>query len=215
EFPECKDLEIIYLAEGMHTSPGTRKSIIRAMTADCYELKNGRLEKSKTPLIKTVSIKNQKLTLISFPAGEALMLPKHSDIQNIRCYLGARVPSFLLSPMPLMQALLKATADILVKHAISDTTPSISQRQNTLASIIVRGSTKGELTVSSKDPYLFTAYIVAKAAVHILKSGTMHNGAIAPSMIAGAGFMKDLFIHYGMSWAMEPISSRDLSRDNS
>lgn len=42
DFPECRNIEMIYSMDEMHTSPGTRKSVVRAVAASGFSLKNGK-----------------------------------------------------------------------------------------------------------------------------------------------------------------------------
>jgi short subunit dehydrogenase-like uncharacterized protein len=201
--PGCNQIDFVYHMEGMYTSAGTRKSIIRAFSADGYQFHNGKLEKKcLAAQVKSAVIEGKKCSLVSFPAGESLMLPRHVEVQSINTYLSVQAPAVLLPLLAGMgHTVMKITGDLLV-NTVSPTYPTLEQRQST--KFIIRGTAKSSYgeksaSVAGKDPYWLTALIVAGVADYLAKQGCTAAGAVTPSMIA-PNLIRDLITQAGCVW---------------
>src|SRR6185295_10050821 len=132
ELPGCNQLDFVYHVDGMYTSAGTRKSIIRACAADGFQYRNNKVEKTALgSSVKTAKIDGKQMSAMTFPAGESLMLPRHINVQNINTFMSAQAPAFLLPLFAgLAQSVMKVGGDLLV-NSMSETSPSLQQRRNT------------------------------------------------------------------------------------
>ena len=201
--PGCNQIDFFYHMEGMHTSAGTRKSIIRAFSADGYQFHNGKLKKkSPAAQVKSAVIEGKNFSLVSFPAGESLMLPRHSEVQSINTYMSMQSPRVLLPLLAVMGHIFMKFAGDLLVNTVSPAYPTPEQRQST--KFIIRGTAKsshGEksASISGTDPYWLTAVIVAGVADYLAKQGCTTAGAVTPSMIA-PNLIEDLITKAGCVW---------------
>lgn len=207
ELSSCDRVEIFYHVEGMYTSPGTRKSVIRAMAAPGFQLIDSKLvEIAPGRHNKQTEFNGKKLTLLSFPAGEVLMLPKHSAVRNVSTYLTADMPSVFAPLITMTQPIIRLAADFLVSKAVTNKVPSLSQRKGTSFVIRVEASSSSEkrtLSISGNDPYGLTAEIIVAAALHLEKNGSTASGAVSPSMIASASLIRNRLEQSGVRWQMQ------------
>lgn len=204
DFPQCRAIEFIYSLNEMHTSPGTRKSMVRALSAPGFCLKNGQLVESKPVAIsRKTQLDQRAVSMVSFPAGEALMLPRHTNVQEVISYFTTEVPAFLLqASAALGQLIMKAAGDFIVKQ-IKATVPSDSQRQKTTFTIQAKATNEissHSITVKGSDPYLLTAIIIGGAVDHLLTNPPSEFGAITPAMIGGADLIRQLLENSGGEW---------------
>ena len=204
DFPQCRAIEFIYSLNEMHTSPGTRKSIVRAIAAPGFSLKNGQLVESKSIAIsRKMQIDERAVSIVSFPAGEALMLPRHTNVQDVNTYLTSGAPAVLLqASAALGQLIMKVMGDFIVKN-ITAGVPSATQRQKTTFTIQANtlvGMASHGITVKGNDPYWLTAIIVCGAVEHLLTKPPSEYGAITPAMIGGADLIRELLEKSGGEW---------------
>ena len=202
---DCELVEIVYHVTGMYTSAGTRKSIIRAFTAPGFRFSGGRLIESEFGgLIKKVRIEGKEFSALSFPAGEPLMLPKHTKVREVNAFMTADLPVAFLKLAAASQPVLKLFADFLVHNAVTDHTPSEIQRKTTAVTMKITAKNSAEerqITLSGKDPYGVTAVIAVDAAMHLQSKGPSVAGAISPSMINSAEAIREVLITNGFSWS--------------
>ena len=200
-------IEIAYFMEGTNnTSAGTRKSIIRAVAAQGYQLRQGRLVESAPGAIHK---KMANKTLISFPGGEILMIPKHHQPKEVTTYMATDLAPPLVGLIPMFApGFLRLFGNILVGNA-GTASPSLSARAQTKFKIVVTAfsaATQRSITIEGADPYGITAAIIAAAAVEIESRKTSDNpgslptGAIAPSMLAGPEFIRSASTEFITSW---------------
>lgn len=202
--PGCNQIDLVYHMEGMYTSAGTRKSIIRALAANGYRFRNGRIESSSPAAqVKSALVEGKRVSLVPFPAGESLMLPRHIEVQNINTYMSMHAPAFLLPFLAgIGQTAMKIAGDFLV-NTVSTAYPTVEQRQST--KFIIRATAKnpaGEksASVAGTDPYWLTAVIVAGVADYLARHGCSSAGAITPSMAGKADLIRDLSTQAGCVW---------------
>lgn len=208
-FPEATAIEMIYSLEGMYTSPGTRKSIVRAMAATGYFLSNGKLTEQR-PVSRKMKLAEKTVSLMSFPAGEVLMLPRHTNVQSISTYLAVEAPPLLLQASATFgRIIMKAAGDFIVKKTTAQT-PSVTQRQSTtflIQATATDGNASHRMTVTGKDPYLLTAIIISDAVVQLLSRSPAKLGAITPAMIGGPELVRKRLEKSDVKWATEELQS--------
>jgi short subunit dehydrogenase-like uncharacterized protein len=205
ELTDCSLVEILYHVQNMHTSSGTRRSIIRALSAPGFEFSQGKLNKVMPGArIEKSEIDGKSYTIVSFPSGEALMLPKHCSMSEVRTNASVDAPVLIVSALAKIGLpLLGAFSDAMVKTINTDAYPSEEQRQSTRFMIKVEGRAKDKrraLTLKGNDPYGLTGLIAAQVAVYLARHQTQAFGAISPSMVAGYPFIKNIVSNAGVSW---------------
>jgi len=204
DFPQCQSIEMIYDMEEMHTSPGTRKSVVRAVTAPGFSLKNGLLVEGRPAAItRKIQLNGKTVPAMSFPSGEALMLPRHTDVQNVDSFMTAKAPLFILQTVAALgQSVMQIFGDFIV-NKMTTGAPTLAQRQNSTFLIQARtkiGSEAHSITVTGKDPYLLTAVIISEAALRLHHNIPVDSGAITPAMIGGADLIRKLLEDAGAKW---------------
>mgnify|MGYP003393686769 CR=1 FL=1 len=193
DFPQCRAIDFIYCLNEMHTSPGTRKSIVRALSAAGFFLKDGQLVASTNAISRKTQIDERAVSIVSFPAGEAVMLSRHTNVQNVSSYFTAGAPPIVLKVAAAICQLITKLAGDLIVNKITAAVPSIAQRQST--TFLIQANTKIEMsspsiTVKGNDPYLLTAIIICGAVDHLLANPPSQYGAITPAMIGGAALIR-------------------------
>ncbi|MFA7338533.1 MAG: saccharopine dehydrogenase NADP-binding domain-containing protein [Candidatus Obscuribacterales bacterium] len=204
DFPQCRAIEVIYSLNEMHTSPGTRKSIVRAIAAPGFCLKNGQLVESKSIAISRKTRSDARaVSMVSFPAGEALMLPRHTNVQEVSSYFTAAAPAVLLQASAALGQLLMNVAGDFIVGKIKASVPTITQRQSTTFTIqanAINEIASHNITVKGNDPYWLTAVIICGAVDHLLANPPSEFGAITPAMIGGADLIQKLLEKSGGEW---------------
>jgi short subunit dehydrogenase-like uncharacterized protein len=205
EYPQCQAIEFVYSLNEMHTSPGTRKSIVRAFAASVFYLSKGQLVEGRPgAMSRKTHIDGKAFSIVSFPAGEALMLPRHTNVQEVNSYFTAGAPPMLLqASATLGQLLMKVAGDFIVGK-INASVPTITQRQSTTFTIqanAINGKSSPSVTVKGNDPYWLTAIIICGAVDHLLTNPPSEFGAITPAMIGGASLIQDLLEKSGVKWS--------------
>ncbi|MBY0549738.1 MAG: saccharopine dehydrogenase NADP-binding domain-containing protein [Candidatus Obscuribacterales bacterium] len=203
-FPECSAMEFIYSLKGMYTSPGTRKSIVRAMAAPAFFLQNGKLVESRSAtLSRKTQLNGRAVSIMSFPGGESLMIPRHTKVMDVNTFLAAEAPPMLLQASAAFgQFIMKVAGDFIVNRTTTQV-PSNEQRKNT--TFVIQANTKigtdsQSITVTGNDPYWLTAVIVTGAAIQLQANPPRELGAITPTMISGSDFIRNLLEKSGTKW---------------
>jgi short subunit dehydrogenase-like uncharacterized protein len=207
QLPDCTSIEFTYSMEGKNnTSAGTRKSIVRAIAANGYQLQDGKLiESAPASIHKRVT--TSRKTAISFPGGEVLMLTKHTAIRNVTTFMAVEIAPAALKLVHLFgQSLVKYFGDFLVKNA-GTKSPSNESREQTQFDISVTasgGSENRSMSIRGKDPYGLTAAIVSAAAIFIQQqiklAKTIPTGALSPSMLAGPELIQSVSTEHAVTW---------------
>jgi len=206
ELSDCRVIDVLYHVQNMHTSAGTRRSIIRALSSPGFEFSQGKLNKvAPGSRMSRAQIEGKTYTIVSFPSGEALMLPKHCALDEIQTFMSVDAPPFLVSALAkIAPPILSTFSDVLVKAIKSDAYPSEEQRRSTNFVLRVGGRAKEkrrELMLKGNDPYGLTAQIAAHVAVSLAQQGPLSCGAISPSMVAGFQFIKNIVCKDGVTWS--------------
>lgn len=204
DFPDARSIETIYSIDGMYTSPGTRKSMVRALSAPGFLLKGGKLIQSKpgAESLRT-QMDGKTIAVMSFPAGEVLMLPRHSNVQDVTTFMTADADPMILKMVGAAgQFILKATGDFFISRE-SMKVPSDAQRESTTFKIQARTKTYTDyqsITVTGKDPYWLTAVLVSGAVEHLQNNPPSTVGTITPAMVGGPDLVRRLLEQSGCAW---------------
>ncbi len=204
DYPQCRNIEMIYSMEEMHTSPGTRKSVVRAVAAPGFSLKNGKFVEGKpAAIVKKAQVDGRTVSIMSFPAGEALMLPRHTEVQNVDSFITTKAPLMVLQGMAALGQMVMNVAGDFIVDKMTTGAPSMEQRQN--SKFLIQASTKIDatphsITLTGADPYLLTAIIISEAALSLQNNARELHGAISPAMIGGADFIRKLLEDAGAKW---------------
>lgn len=198
-------IKIVYSIEGIHTSRGTKKSVLKVLASPSqFGYEHGKLVKvEKTTVFSGVELAGQgKVNAFSFPAGEILMLPLHVRVESIRTLMTSSMPSFALSLLSAVgkcvarSALSNLIVDQIDKQAIG---PSESMRSSSSFVIVCQGIAAGKsktIVVRGTDPYLLTAMIASGVAKKLHFGPFRPSGPTSPSMVSGADFIQQLTAQY-------------------
>jgi len=215
-FQDTDSIELIYKMKGSATSIGTRKSLFNQLRKTWFRLKDRKLQKidpieitHMTPLADKKSYR-----VIEFPGGEALLLPLHISVKNVRSYM--TLPSKLFKidlkiPSGIVRGFASApiTGDFLGLALTSKGSPTKEEIQTNFGTVICKaysGDLSQTVVAEVKDPYALTAVIVAKVAEVLEKNGTKATGPCSASMIAGVDYIVEITSELA-NWIREPALS--------
>jgi short subunit dehydrogenase-like uncharacterized protein len=181
-----RSLEVTYASESGATSTGTRRSMIEILAAPALERADGRTVPMRIGgRRKRVDTPFGPVDAFSFPGGEAITVPRHASVRDVRSFIGARSPPRGLAFLPIVRALVRSPAVrrfVQRRFARGPDGPDARSRVKRFVCIIdavtVAGATH-RLTVEAKDPYGFTAASLAALALR-MRDGTVEAvGALA------------------------------------
>ncbi len=203
------DFEVYYLLKGAATSVGTRRSFFGQLSQPFLRYQDGRLGPIETLhfLNKVTMPDGNDLRVSEFGAGESLFFPLHLNTKNVRSFLATNessFPSFKLKPAFLKGLVqMPVIGDLLKAALIAEGAPSKEKLEANSATVILiaRAGTKAVTSVArATDPYALTAVIAAALAEKLRVDGARSPGFCAPSMVAGADFIKASTEARGVIW---------------
>jgi hypothetical protein len=212
-FQDTDSIDLVYKMKGSATSIGTRKSLYNQLRETWFRLKDRKLQKidpieitHMTPLAD-----KKRYRVLEFPGGEALLLPLHISVRNVRSYMVLPSKLFKIDlkiPSGIVRGFASApiTGDFLGLALTSKGSPTKEEIQTNFGTVICKaysGDLSQTVVAEVRDPYALTALIVAKVAETLEKNGTKATGPCAPSMIAGADYIVEVTSELA-NWIREP-----------
>lgn len=207
-FESCDEVNIAYNISGFNTSRGTKKSMLRAVSQPGFLYRNGQVVESKSGEIKRdLELPNgKKVVGVSFPGGEVVQVPPHVRTQNVITMMAVShtVAGVLGAASAVSGIVRKGTSDAIIDRIHKGSLgPDESQRFATEFVIrceAIKGNESRTLFITGRDPYGITAVSVAALAERLTNDSPQHFGAIAPSMLFGADFIRDYTTAAGLKW---------------
>lgn len=179
-------VEVTYASESGATSTGTRRTMIEILASPALERVDGRTVPMRIgERRKRVATPFGTVDAFSFPGGEAITVPRHASVQDVRCYIGTRSPPRGLAFLPIVRTLVRSPAArrfVQRRFARGPDGPDARSRDKRFVCAIdavTAAGTEHGLTVEAKDPYGFTAASLASLALR-MRDGTIERvGALA------------------------------------
>ncbi|MCS6803574.1 MAG: saccharopine dehydrogenase NADP-binding domain-containing protein [Acidobacteriota bacterium] len=209
ELEPCDEISIVYAVSGFGASRGTKKSVLRVLTDQGYLYQNGELVPTAPGREqRTVHLPSgRKLTAVSFPGGEAILVPRHVRTQAVipMMALEATTTALLGIGLPLLRAAMKTPMQrwLLGRIEAGAVGPTDEERKNSRFTVVCeasRGEDRHAVIVQGRDPYGLTATIAVAAASHLLRHGAAETGALSPAMIAGPELIVESTRAAGVTW---------------
>jgi len=208
--PEAETFDFLYRVKGGATSLGTRKSVLKQLEYSPLRLNSGKLQAIhfiSFSVDPAVPIEEQRLT-VEFPGGEALLLPLHTRAKDVRSYmqLSKKLPRHSFSiPAMLFRAaaLFPLTGAFFAAALTKEGNPTYEELERVTCSVTctARNTTTSAISsASARDPYGVTAVIVSQVALKLLQGNISDFGPCAPSMVAGADFIRKETEKRGVDW---------------
>lgn len=204
-------LEVTYMIEGMFTSRGTKRSVMKALEAKSFQLQKGELVEIKPGTIGEFTTSDgKKQRRFPFPGGEVYLVPLHTEVRNVRTYFASSAPSAVLSGLsalaPIMARL--PVAKDLIDVAIEFTNPNPKRKETTFKMLCVgkRDNEERIVEISGKDPYYLTAKIATQCAIAMRDEKDIPRGVISASMVKGFEFIKSITEQDGVVWSIKSKS---------
>ncbi|HEU4390141.1 MAG TPA: saccharopine dehydrogenase NADP-binding domain-containing protein [Blastocatellia bacterium] len=215
DLASCQEVDLTYAIEGMQSSRGTRKSILRAIAAPGYALRNGSPVELKAGMLsRVVDVPAQgRRRAYSFPGGEVFMAPLHVSVKDLSTWMTYPVPSlvmklFALAGPPLMRSPLAGWFSKRIDKGQFG--PDAEQRAATNFTIIcsARGATGNRrVVVQGTDPYGLTAVLAGTVAQAMMGDDFKGRGCLSPSMVGGPELIRGCTESHGARWLVEESDS--------
>ena len=206
----CPEIEVAYFVDGMHSSRGTRKSIIRAIGEPGYLLRNGAPVLFKTgALSRLVELPVGRRRGYSFPGGEVFMAPLHLKVADLTTLMIYPAPRLMMKTFSIVgPVLMRSPLGAWLSRRIDKGGfgPNAEQRAATnftvLCSVKV-DSGKRRVVVEGTDPYGLTAVLAATVAQSLARNDFVGRGCLSPSMVGGPELVRYCTEKHGARWSVE------------
>lgn len=202
---ELESFESTYVIDGMFTSRGTKKSVVRALEASSHQLENGRAIEIEGGQVSDFRLPGgRQLQRFAFPGGEVYLLPLHMPVKNVHTYLTSAAPPAVLElASKFAPSLMRTPFKNLIDAVIDMSPPAPLRHKETNFTIYCSASSReGRTTVeiSGKDPYYLTAVIAGQCAMALDRDKSAEGGVISASMLNGAKFIQSITEAEGVAW---------------
>lgn len=207
------------------TSPGTRRSLLRTLAAKGLVLEEGEWrEEPAGRHARVVTLPDgSERRAVSFPAGEAVTLPRHLDVKEVRAWIvvGGTLAALLPRVAPVLPAVVRLGMPLLdpILRRAGPEVPGEEARRESRFEIVATVRGEGEASregsagsarreesrravVRGRDPYGLTGVILARAARRLLEEGPAcgHPGVLAPSQVTEPEELLDGLADRGLEW---------------
>lgn len=204
-------IEVVYKFDSIHTSIGTRKSVICALGAPALQL----VEKRLTPITGGRVEPWENLSRFPFPGGEVFLIPLHSEVRTIGTYLTGKQPSWCIALVsrlaPAVASMLRESLFKLIESKSQN--PSRTSQEQTGFAIDITGHRQertARMRIEGINPYGLTAAIAARTAMMLAGEASTGSGgatgdragALSPAMIGGPEAIKAVTEQMGTTWTM-------------
>ena len=207
-------VEVYYRVEGMKTSPGTRRSIMRALSQPMMSWVDGRPVTERPAQVVSEVVwpgESRPLQAISFPGGEPVQVPQRNPVGTVRSFM--LLPPKEIRRVRMMRPLLglmgakpiQALADALAKKGSSG--PDEASRAACRFGVLARARRGGETYgcfVEGGDPYGITAVIAALGARRLLEAAPLTTGVVSTAMAFDPAPFLDELEPAGVEWELHP-----------
>jgi short subunit dehydrogenase-like uncharacterized protein len=187
-------LEVTYASESGAASAGTRRTMIEILAAAMVERVDDELRPSAIgEHRKRIETPFGAVEALSFPAGEAVMVPRHIDVRSVRSFIGTRELPRGVALLPVLRRLARfRPARRLLQRTFARMGPhgpNDESRARRFICHVEAWTLAGErrtVVLEATDPYGFTAAALAMLAVRMADGRIARTGAITPAQAVDA-----------------------------
>jgi short subunit dehydrogenase-like uncharacterized protein len=173
------EVAVGYAVEPGATSRGTRRTVARIAGQTPVHFVGGRLVETRLGSTnRRFRFPFGELELVEFGGGEALTVPRHSEVREVRSYL--RLPPVaarLVRVAPAVAPVLRA----LVARGGDPAPEAMRRKRFAVAAEASAPVGARRVVISGRDTYGVTARLVAHAAAALRAGEVRGSGALAPS----------------------------------
>ena len=199
---ELKEFESTYIIDGMHTSRGTKKSVLWALSSPSYHLVDGE-RVAIVPGNLGTPIADAKCRF-PFPGGEVLLTPLHTSVNSVRTYLASEHPAPAVKALSVIAPMVaKSMFRAIVDRLIEASSKKVERHKETEFKILCSAKTEKQsldVEIVGFDPYTLTAVLAARAAEHLNVAESTATGVVTASMILGAARVREIMLEQGVDW---------------
>ncbi|HZS47030.1 MAG TPA: saccharopine dehydrogenase NADP-binding domain-containing protein [Blastocatellia bacterium] len=204
----CDEISIAYNIAGFNTSRGTKKSMLRAVSQQGFLFLDGHVVPSKSGDIKRELEfpDGRRLSGVSFPGGEVIQVPPHVRAKNVITFMAvsATVAGVIGTASAIGGAVRKGASDAIIDRLHRDSLGPDETHRLATKFVIRCEARKGDqrkvLFITGCDPYGITAVSVVALAERLAKEPPQSVGAVSPSMLYGADFIREYTTAAGLQW---------------
>ncbi len=192
-FEEIHTIHVGYIMSGTTPAKGTLQAIARYLGEPGMVYEGGFWRVARLgELTHTFRRQKEKLNGLSYPAGEAILAPRHMEVENVFGYVIPQVPGAMLLKHSLPQLMRLMTPE--VGKTLSDLMGRLpeglfhpEEHHNHCATLLdVEGSLGGEsfnlkAAISAEDTYDTTADLLAYGAYFLVFSPPKSRGVLSPA----------------------------------
>jgi short subunit dehydrogenase-like uncharacterized protein len=211
--PVLTGVDIVYDICGRGSSIGSRRSAVQALATSWLGYRDGywrRVIPGRE--VRRVSLPAGDRRAISFPSSEAVTVPQHTPVRDVKTWLAASWHAPLWAPLlvPAFAWLARGPVGWMVEALISRLflPPESGLRSDAPFSVRVeahRGDTSRALTMTGRGVYEFTAEVVAYAAAQLARPGYHLAGVLAPAVALNPQALLDHAVaHWGVELRRAP-----------
>lgn len=192
-FPEGgAALHVLYRSRGAQGSLGTKKSVLRVMSAPALGYEDGALVR-ELPAAHRRRFKTAQgeRDATSFPGGEALTIPRHTPFRTIRSYVPARNPLAAKLLAPLARVALHGPVLRAAERRLERTHREPKNGDVQAEIHLVSEGPARRIVLHVGDPYVATAELCAEGVLAIANRTGGIGGVLAPSQAMDASKVLD------------------------
>jgi short subunit dehydrogenase-like uncharacterized protein len=186
-------LDILYATRGGHgdaTTRGTKLSALgMVLDPTARQFVGGTLvHEAAAEMVATFPLRGgKKVTGLSFPSPEAVVVPTHTNARSVRTFMamGSRTARTLHRLRRVVPPVVRAIRPVLERRIAGTPEGPEGAARGAEFQIVAEARREGEVAhvfVTGRDPYGLTAEIQAWAAERAIRSEVSARGVVAPSV---------------------------------
>jgi short subunit dehydrogenase-like uncharacterized protein len=184
-------IEVCYAVEHGAMSTGTRRTMIETLGRTSFEYVNGRLRPLRIAAeARRVVTPFGEMRCVSIPGGEAVMVPRHVNVQTVRTFAAAGgTPSSRVLLGMLVAVARIAAVRRTIENVFATRGPRPDEFERARFVCFVTARTADGRTSAAQlhdaNPYDFTARSLAELAIRLATAKTPA-GALTPAQVVDA-----------------------------
>lgn len=202
------EIRVIYHFQGVHSSRGTRRSLLRSLATSWIGYQKGQW-KGYLPgsHAKKELIRGEWVPVLSIPSGESVTIPCHIPVSTVTVWIKTHPLQAIFGPLliPYLARFLRSIAGPWIQKIISWGSPQPTFHPEThndcfqisLLAFDHKRGIKKAIELSGGNPYVVTGEILADAAALLYENRVKKYGVIPPALV-----FKNSFTEYLSRWGV-------------
>uniref|UniRef100_A0A7C4KFA9 Saccharopine dehydrogenase NADP binding domain-containing protein n=1 Tax=Anaerolinea thermolimosa TaxID=229919 RepID=A0A7C4KFA9_9CHLR len=194
ETPAIDEMRVVYHLQGVHSSGGTRRSLLRSLATSWIGYQKGQW-KGYLPgsHAKKEHIRGEWVPVLSIPSGESVTIPNHIPVSTVTVWMKTNPIQAIVGPIliPYLARFLRSIAGPWIQKIITLGSPQPTlnpENQNDCFQISIiafdhKQGIRKTIELSGGNPYVVTGEIMADAAALLYENRVQKNGVISPAQV--------------------------------